>query len=189
MIDTGKFIANFPKALSPKGIRQPQIIGFNQFINYWNFHPNCTDIRLLAYVIATAWHEVATTMQPIEEWGKGNGRAYGKPDQKTGKTYYGRGFCQLTWKENYKKFSKITGVDLVTHPEMALDMAVAVAVIFEGSIHGMFTGKKLSDYFNDKKNDPIGARWVINSQDQAIKIAGYYALFLDLIKNSKQDLA
>jgi hypothetical protein len=35
-------------------------------------------------------------MQPIEEYGKGRGMPYGKPDPTTGQVYYGRGFVQLT---------------------------------------------------------------------------------------------
>ncbi len=44
----------------------------------------------LAYVLATTIHETARTMQPIEEYGRGKGRAYGP----TG--FWGRGFVQLT---------------------------------------------------------------------------------------------
>ena len=30
-----------------------------------------------AYILATTWHETATTMLPIAEYGKGGGRPYG----------------------------------------------------------------------------------------------------------------
>ena len=42
-------------------------------------------------------------MQPIEEYGKGSTAAYGQPDPETGQTYYGRGFVQLTWRDNYAR--------------------------------------------------------------------------------------
>lgn len=32
-----------------------------------------------AYLMATAAHETASTMQPIAEYGKGKGKPYGKP--------------------------------------------------------------------------------------------------------------
>ena len=32
----------------------------------------------IAYMLATSYHETAHTMQPIEEWGKGMGKSYGK---------------------------------------------------------------------------------------------------------------
>ena len=44
-------------------------------------------------------HECANTYRPIEEIGKGKGRPYGTPTS-NGKTYYGRGFVQLTRKTN-----------------------------------------------------------------------------------------
>jgi putative chitinase len=188
MIDAGKFIANFPKALSPKGIRQSQIVGFTRLIKYWNFHTELSDIRFLACILGNIWHESATTMQPIEEWGKGNGKPYGKPDPITQKTYFGRGDIMLTWKENYKKFSKITGVDLVLHPELALDPSVSACIAFEGMIRGLFTGKKLSDYFNDTQEDWLNSRRIVNSLDRAELIASYGHLFHDLLKISKQDL-
>jgi len=43
------------------------------------------------------------TIQPIEEIGKGSGQDYGKTDPETGQAYYGRGFVQLTWRDNYAK--------------------------------------------------------------------------------------
>jgi putative chitinase len=55
------------------------------------------DLRWVAYVLGTAFHETARTMEPIEEYGRGAGRPYGVPDPRTGKTYFGRGFVQLTW--------------------------------------------------------------------------------------------
>ena len=42
-------------------------------------------------------------MQPIEEYGKGKGRPYGIKDRETGETYFGRGYVQLTWRENYAR--------------------------------------------------------------------------------------
>ena len=35
------------------------------------------DLRWLAYMLATTFHETARTMQPIEEYGKGKGKTYG----------------------------------------------------------------------------------------------------------------
>ena len=47
------------------------------------------------YVLATAFHETAETMQPIAEYGHGKGHPYGAVDQ-TGKAPYGRRFVRLT---------------------------------------------------------------------------------------------
>ena len=53
------------------------------------------DLRWLAYILATDYHETAYTMQPIEEYGKGAGYDYGEPDPVTGEIYFGTGLVQL----------------------------------------------------------------------------------------------
>lgn len=146
------------------------------------------DIRKLAYILATAYHETAKTMQPIAEYGKGAGRAYGGkvkmsrvPYTTPDKIYYGRGHVQLTWYENYEAMGKRLGVDLLNSPDLALSMGVSVKIIFEGMLKGMFTGKKLSDYFTAEKTDAINARRIVNGTDAALKIKGYYDLFYGAI--------
>ena len=57
----------------------------------------------------TTAHETGFTMQPIEEYGKGSGMEYGKPDPETGQTYYGRGYVQLTWRDNYARADEELG--------------------------------------------------------------------------------
>lgn len=162
-----------------------QFNGMQAIITEWD-NSGLTDIRWLAYMLATTFHETAFTMQPIEEYGKGRGRVYGKADPITGKVYYGRGFVQLTWASNYKKMGKILGIDLYNHPELALELETATKILFEGmttgeSYDGDFTGKHLGDYFSDTKNDPFNARRIINGTDAAKKIEGYYCKFLSAL--------
>ncbi|MGN7879371.1 hypothetical protein [Sinorhizobium sp. Sb3] len=57
-------------------------------------------------------------------------------------------------------------------------------MLFDGMIGGLFTGKKLGDYFNQVANDPVGARAIINSTDKAKLFAGYYRNFLDALEVS-----
>jgi hypothetical protein len=47
---------------------------------------------------------------------------------------------------------------------------------------GLFTGKKLSDYFNDKKTDWRNARRIINGLDKADTIARYAQNFYNCLK-------
>jgi hypothetical protein len=82
-------------------LSEEQVAGMEEMLSFGE-RIGCDD-RHLAYVLATAFHETARTMQPIEEYGKGKGKSYGAPDPQTGQTYYGRGYVQLTWKENYQK--------------------------------------------------------------------------------------
>lgn len=131
-----------------------------------------------AYIIATVHHETARTFRPLEEYGKGKGRAYGKPDPRTGKTYYGRGFVQLTWKGNYEKYSQILGVDLVNNPQLACDPNVALFVLVHGFKYGTFTGARLENYINSSRTDFVGARRCINGTDRAHQIAALAQAYL-----------
>lgn len=162
-------------------LKQSQVDGIEAILDKWD-KSGLTDLRWLAYILATAWHETARTMQPVEEYGKGKGRRYGKPHPKTGKIYYGRGQVQLTWYDNYRKMGELLGIDLVNHPELALDMNISTAILFEGmttgeSFRGDFTGKHLGQYFNDKTEDWTNARRIINGLDKANLIGGYGRLF------------
>ncbi|NTI22055.1 hypothetical protein G6M87_09285 [Rhizobium rhizogenes] len=91
--------------------------------------------------------------------------------------YRGRGYCQITGRNNYVRFSTLLGVDLVTNPDLALQDDVAAKIIVTGMRDGIFTGKKLSDYFTPTSSDWINARRIINSLDRANDIAGYAKQF------------
>ena len=157
-----------------------ELNGIKRIIAYWESKPEYTDLRWLAYILATISHEVDGTFKPIEEYGKGKGLAYGKPNE-SGKVFFGRGFVQLTWSENYARFGKILGINLTGNPDLALDFDVALKICFIGMTKGMFTGKKRSDYFNSEKTDPVGARKIINGTDKAALIANYYSRFYQLL--------
>jgi len=183
MMDRTKF---FPRARSTvfRGyMTQPQVDGLNALLDAWDAS-GLTDSRYLAYMLATAYHETAATMQPVPEIGKGRGRAYGvKVD---GKVYYGRGYVQLTWRSNYAAMSPIVGADLVSDPDLALKPDIAAKVMFYGMEHGTFTGKKLADYFNVHITDFLNARRIINGMDRAAQIAVYAREFYAAIGESSK---
>lgn len=52
-------------------------------------------------------------------------KRYGNTSPGDGPKYCGRGLIQLTWKSNYEKYGKIIGVDLVNHPDRALEPDIA----------------------------------------------------------------
>lgn len=56
-----------------------------------------------AYILATAEHE-SDHFKTLTEYSKGKLKKYGKIDESTGHAYYGRGYVQLTWKENYERY-------------------------------------------------------------------------------------
>lgn len=138
---------------------------------------NITNYKHFCYILATTKHETADTYKPIEEWGKGKGRQYGIADKTTGKIYYGRGYVMITWKDNYKKFSNILGVDLVNSPNLACDPKYAYKIMSIGMINGLFTGKKLSHYISGDICNYKQARKIINGLDCADKIANYAIKF------------
>ena len=158
-----------------------QVEGIEAILNEWEKR-GLTDKRWLAYMLATTFHETARTMQPIEEYGRGKGRKYGIPDINTGKTYYGRGFVQLTWLSNYQTFERLLKQPLTTQPELALDLKISTEILFTGMEKGLFTGKRLSDYFNADKEDWIHARRIINGMDCAETIASYANKFYTALK-------
>ena len=151
-----------------------------------------------AYILATIWHETATTMQPIAEYGKGKGRTYGRwyknsKDQvytfKDGSgtavylqsdyphLYYGRGYVQLTWFNNFKKASEKLKHDFLNNPDDVMQIEHATNILLLGMKEGWFTGRKLSDYINQSKKDYLNARRIINGMDKASLIAGYAETF------------
>lgn len=129
------------------------------------------DEAQIAYILATVEWETNHTWLPVKEayW---TSEKWRKKHLSRYYPYFGRGFVQLTHKENYQKFSKLLGVDLVKHPDLALYPAYAVFVLVYGFKHGTFTGKKLDDYMNSEGNfDFVGARHIINGSDKAHTIA------------------
>jgi hypothetical protein len=122
----------------------------------------------MAYVLATACHETAHTMKPISETGS---EQYLR--SKKYWPYIGRGYVQITWRENYVKAGKVLGVDFVSEPELLLKPEYAAPVIIAGMVEGWFTGKKLSDYITLQKSDFRNARRIVNGTDKAELIAGY----------------
>lgn len=152
-----------------------QVSGMELILNEWQ-QRQLQDIRWLAYILATAYHETAFTMEPIDEYGHGQGREYGLPDLETGQVYYGRGFVQVTWKANYLRFSELLGIDLLNQPELALEQAVATSILFEGMINGLFTGKALHHYFR-RESDWYNARRIVNRLDRAEQIGRYGRAF------------
>lgn len=151
-----------------------------------------------AYILATTWHETATTMLPIAEYGKGKGRPYGtwyknsKSELYSFKNgskrevylrseyphlYYGRGETQNTWFDNYEKLSKVFSVDFLNNPDLLLIQEWSTPVTIYSMKNGLYTGKKLSDYINQSKKDYVNARRIINGMDKASLIAGYAETF------------
>jgi hypothetical protein len=110
-------------------------------------------------------------------------------DPVTGQRYYGRGFVQLTWKRNYDAMGKLLHVDLVNHPGMALHLAIATQILFEGMLRansglGDFTGLALDDCFNATTENWTRARAIINGTDHAAEISQIGRTIHGILKSS-----
>lgn len=152
------------------------VAGFEYLIDY--ARANRIEAKDLGYILATAWWETARTMQPVkeaywlsEDWRKNNLRYY---------PWYGRGYVQLTWEDNYKRAQRELGLgtSLTSNPDNAMKPEVAVRVLFIGMAQGWFTGKKLRDYITlNKTTDDVtkreytNARRIVNGTDKAAEIA------------------
>ena len=198
MINRTNFFNSVRGTLFNNRLSQGQVDGISAILDVWETRHSGADIRHLAYMLATVYHETAFTMQPISEYGsndyffkmydpKGDrpkvAQTLGNTEPGDGVKYHGRGYVQLTGRRNYQLMSGPTNTDLVTYPERATLPPVASEILFYGMTNGTFTGKKLSDYFNDTIDDALNARRIINGLDCAAKIFGHYRNFLSALKN------
>jgi hypothetical protein len=159
---------------------------------YYKEENRICDKFTLSYILATTKHETADTYEPINEYGgvtyyeemydpvlgkndkrKNLAKENGNTIQGDGVKYHGRGFVQLTWKDNYEKMKEKFKIDLINYPEKALDLELAIKIMVYGFEKGIFTGKKLSDYITELKQDYYNARRVINGVDKAETIKNY----------------
>ncbi len=172
MIDRKLFFDRIRAAPANGFLGSSQVDGFTRILDEWE-RRGLTDARWLSYMLATCWHETAKSMQPIKEFG-GDSYLKSKPYY----PWYGRGLVQCTWEPNFKKFGCSSPNDMLTWP-------FALRAMFDGMMSGIFTGRKLSQYFNATVDDPFGARHIINGTDKAGLIAGYHTAFLAAIDAAK----
>jgi hypothetical protein len=165
-------------------IEQEQVDGLEFLLGKFESDPQWSDVRHVAYALATVFHETAGSFQPVEEGYYLGSKARVQKFQKTLKyyPYFGRGYVQLTHKANYAKAGKEFGIDLVNAPELALDPNTAFKCL--GGMFKGWYGGKLGTYINDQKTDYVNARRCVNVMDKAGLIAGYARSFEKILKSS-----
>lgn len=194
MIDRKKFFDGIKGSPMPTKLQSTTVRNITEILDEWE-RRKLTDLRHLAYMLATNLGETGVLLDPVREGfykSDAESRAYVKRKRYAyakvvnGVVYYGRGRVQLTWDYNYKAMGKILGIDLLGDPDLALDRHYATQIMFEGMARGTFTGKKLSNYFNASTTDWRNARRIINGTDRADEIAGYAkSFYADLIVASR----
>jgi hypothetical protein len=99
---------------------------------------NVANVGTAAFLLATAEVETGDfSPDRVEVKGKANEkRDYFQPDAKTGQTYYGRGWVQLTRIDAYQRAEKELGVPLVAEPDRALEPEVSYRVLHRAVTEG-----------------------------------------------------
>lgn len=126
------------------------------------------DISQQAYILATAYHETNLGQWMREIWGptkaqKTYGHRLGNRSDDEGKKYKGRGFVQITGRNNYEKYGNIYKEDFLKHPELVEGYPMAAKILVQGLAKHGFTGKGvLSDLGFDGNFDFFNARALVN---------------------------
>ena len=196
-VDKTTFLTGYKSAFGTLG--RQRATGLELLGRQMESDPELKDVRWAAYMLATVKHECADKWAPITEYG---GRSYfdkyepgtrigarlGNTEPGDGYRFRGRGYVQITGRENYARLSRALGLpddqNLVDHPDNALVPDVAYRIMSFGMRKGAFTGKKLSDYISGADCDYGQARRIINGQDRAELIAGYAEAFEDMLRAS-----
>lgn len=184
MINKKVFFDEYRESLDIDGkLTQDEVNALDLFIDMVNEQFEYFDLFAWAYVFATVFHESAHTFEPkieaywmSDNWRKKNLRYY---------PFFGRGYVQITWEANYKKYSKKLKIDLVKYPDKALEAKNAFFILIDGCKHGEFTGKSLSDFQTSNYTDRmkfVNMRRVINGVDCAEKIADHAQEFYRILK-------
>lgn len=165
------------------------------------------DKDTLAYGLATTFHETGRRMEPVREGNvktdasarkavnrlaekrgpKSAVAKYALPTGPYGHVYYGRGYPQLTWMENYANCSKDAGVDLVKNPDAMLDPIISARVLFRGIMDGRWNGQGKGIAYYEGADDFLDdaeaaeARRTVNVKDKAHIIAGYHRKFYEAL--------
>jgi len=160
-----------------------------------------TDVRHVAYTLATIKWETANTFKPITELGTDEdlekrygpatavGRTLGNTEPGDGSRYKGRGYLPLTGKRNYQRVNELLGLvgtesDLLKYPEKALEPQIAYRVTAAIMSQGFATGKKLGDFINNQNTDYTNARKIVYGLDHAAEIAASAKKFEQILRES-----
>lgn len=183
-------------------LQQPKVDRINFLLDEFDKSSVFDTRSKIAYAFATIKRETAETFAPVEEgyWITSNRvqKLYNYyanhnpgalktifPNGKNGINYLGRGYVQATHNFNAKKLEDRTGKPYVKNPDLLLEKHNAFEAMEIGMSEGIYTGKKLSNYFTDGGYDFYNARKIINGLDAASEIANNAELFFNIIKFNK----
>jgi hypothetical protein len=205
-VDIDKLIADYKK----KGGKTEFLESLKKVLRFASKDKNINSINHLSYLLATAKAESDYSLERWEadyvcgkagvkykdkpcqsainyycstQGGKIN-YCEGKPKDKRGLPYFGRGLIQITWKENYKKYGDKIGVDLVDNPEKIFipENSYKVAVAYLTDKRG--SSKKSTFDWVDEGN-LTQARISVNGGTKGLKVVNdAYVFWNKLLKNN-----
>ncbi|NTF99080.1 hypothetical protein G6L30_03010 [Agrobacterium rhizogenes] len=206
-----KFFAAARSSLFGGRLAENQVNGIEAILAVWEAKPS--DVRWLAYMLATTYHETDNTMCAISEnlsysasgllvtfpkyFTVAQAAEYARQPQRIANRAYANRMGNRNeasgdgWRYRGRGLVQITGRDnyekygIADAPNEALDPAKAVEILFDGMINGRFTGKKLAHYFSATMTDWAGARKIINGTDRAADIAGYAKKFAAALESAR----
>jgi len=167
-------------------LNERQVFALGKLIDAINADTSIKDVRWAAYILATVHHESVETFRPYEEPGDlsyfekyepgtSTGRNLGNTQKGDGYRFRGRGYVQITGRENYRRMTARLKLpsedDLERDPDVVLRPEIAYRILSLGMLDGTFTGKRLDNYLNHSKTDYTNARRIINAMDKAGTIA------------------
>lgn len=154
-------------------LSQSQVDGLDFLLTRLDSDPPAS-LEQAAYMLATVYHETAMTFEPVKEayWVTPDAEAWRKANLSY-YPWYGRGYVQLTWEDNYIRAGDKLDEDLTTNPDDVMEPETSYEIMLQGMVEGWFTGVCLNDYICPGKTDYVGARKIINGTDKASTIAGY----------------
>ena len=190
--DREKFFKHFRSLFGP--LTQGQVDGMNFLLPNLEKDVRLPDLNLVAYVLATIKHETAHTFQPIHEFGSSHrfiklygpktraGKRLGNKTNKDAVAFHGRGYVQLTGRNNYTRARDEIGPNFVSQPDLALQPENAYEVLVRGMTEGWF-GKPLGNFIRPGlPPDFEGARQSVNLHDRAGDIAQIARRMVEILR-------
>lgn len=177
MMDKGKFYSVVRKELFGGKIKPSQLDLMEPLLD--GIIAAKWPLSHASYAFATSFHET-NQFNTLREMGNAayfkryeGRRDLGNIHTGDGVKYFGRGYVQLTGRNNYQKAGTYLRYNLLDDPDAAMRPILAVRILIWGMSNGVYTGKKNSTYLDKSPPDYLNARRIINGTDKAALIKGY----------------
>lgn len=179
LINRESFFQGHRREFGP--LNQGQVNALNKLLDFFEGDDYKHPLQLMAYMMATTHWETARTFEPVKEafwlsegWRERNLRYF---------PYYARGYVGLTWEDNYIRAGNEFGINLVDHPDRAMEPAIAYNALTVGMRKGWY-GHSVLDHITPEKTDYYNARRSVNITDKAAEIAGVARSYEEILRDA-----